>query len=257
MKHTIRAACHCHTGKIRKKNEDNFFFGGQCLAQEHNGLAHPIQIACSLENETCLAVFDGMGGENFGEMASFSAAKAMQQAQRVPADASVPETEYLDALIRTLNEAVLQAQHRMLTERMGTTVAGLYFRGGHVYAFNLGDSRVYRLRNGELLQLSLDHTDKRPAKVGRKPALIQYLGIDPEEFELEPHVAKEALCQGDRYLLCSDGLSDQLTHAEIAAILGNAQRVEDCVQDFVNAALERGGRDNITAITCEIEIRNI
>ena len=110
MKHTIRAACHCHTGKIRKKNEDNFFFGGQCLAQEHNGLAHLIEIACSLENEACLAVFDGMGGENFGEMASFSAVKAMQQAQRVPADASVPETEYLDALIRTLNEAVLQAQ---------------------------------------------------------------------------------------------------------------------------------------------------
>jgi protein phosphatase len=257
VKHTIRAACHCHTGRIRKKNEDNFFFGGRCLEQEHNGLAHPIQIAFDLQNSVCMAVFDGMGGENFGEMASFSAAKAMQQAQCVPVNDSVPEAGYLDALIGKLNEAVLLAQRRMLTERMGTTVAGLYFRGGHVYAFNLGDSRVYRLRSGELLQLSLDHTDKRPAKVGRKPALTQYLGIDPEDFELEPHVAKETLCAGDRYLLCSDGLSDLLTIAEIAAILGNARRMEDCVQDLVHAALARGGRDNITAITCEIETGNI
>ena len=72
MRFTIQAACGCHTGKVRRQNEDNFFFDGKCLEREHTGLHHPVSIEESLKNGMCFAVFDGLGGEHFGEYASFA-----------------------------------------------------------------------------------------------------------------------------------------------------------------------------------------
>ena len=199
MKFTVQAACHCHTGRIRKKNEDNFFFDGKCLEQEHSGLEHPLQIEENLRNGFGLAVFDGMGGENFGEMASFATAKEMCESQRNLEDCAIPEIERIENLVQKLNKAVLKSQQQMLTDKMGTTMASLFFWDKNVYACNVGDSRVYRLRNGELRQISLDHVEKRPVRPGRKPALIQYLGIDTEEFEIEPHITKEEIQKEDTY----------------------------------------------------------
>jgi len=252
MKYVLQAACGCHTGKVRKNNEDNFYFDGKCLEQVNYGLKHPVSYECTLRHGVCLAVFDGMGGENFGEIASFSAARSMQQTEKRFADFFVPEKRYLERMTQQLNDAVRQEQVKMCTDKMGTTVVGFYFAGKYIYVFNVGDSRAYRLRNGEFLQLSLDHIEKRPGRDAKKAPLTQYLGVADEDMEIEPYIAKGEVCKDDVYLLCSDGLTDMLTNFEISDIMLNNQDAESCVDALIQAALEHGGRDNITAIVCRL-----
>ena len=73
MKQFLDAACGCHTGRVRSRNEDNFYFDGRCLEQEHSGLRHPVYMEEPLRDGLCLAVFDGIGGDAHGEAASFAA----------------------------------------------------------------------------------------------------------------------------------------------------------------------------------------
>ena len=252
MTFILDAACLCNTGKIRKNNEDNFFFDGRCLEVENNGLKHPVEMVKSLRREVCVAVFDGMGGENFGEYASFTAADCMQSTTRKLMDYFIPERKFLSGMCLKINDAVVAKQKELCTDRMGSTMVALYFSHGYVYVCNLGDSRAYRLRDGEFLQLSVDHVEKREGEHRRKAPLTQHLGIDPEEFLIEPYIAKGELQHGDQYLLCSDGLTDMLTNLEIDDIMTTAITTEECAQKLVDAALEKGGKDNVTVIVCRI-----
>lgn len=252
MPFILDAACLCNTGKIRKNNEDNFFFDDRCLEAENNGLKHPVSMAKTLRRELCVAIFDGMGGENYGEFASFAAADCMQRTTRSLKDYFIPERNFLYSMCMKLNDAVVAKQKELCTERMGSTMAALYFSHNYVYVCNLGDSRAYRLRDGEFLQISVDHIEKREGQPQKKAPLTQHLGIDPEEFLIEPYIAKGELQHGDRYLLCSDGLTDMLTNFEIDDILSSEPTAEDCAQRLVDVALEKGGKDNVTVIVCRI-----
>ena len=80
----------------------------------------------------------------------------------------------------------------------------------------------------------------------------QYLGLEPDEVEIEPHITKEKLMPEDRYLLCSDGLTDMLTNHKILNIMIENRNAEVCVGRLIQEALEHGGRDNITVIVCDI-----
>lgn len=252
MKLIIEAACGCNTGKVRKNNEDNIYFDGKCLEQEHNGLKYPACMEGTIRDGLSFAVFDGMGGENFGEMASYTAARQMQLTERSLADFFIPERKYLERVISQLNSAVVNAQKEMCTDRMGSTMVSLYFSGRYVYVCNLGDSRAYRLRDKEFLQLSEDHIEKLPGREHRKAPLTQYLGFNDEEIQLEPYIAKGEIKKGDVYLLCSDGLTDMLTNFEISDILIKNEEAEACVQQLIQSALDHGGRDNITVIVCKV-----
>lgn len=252
MKFTIEAACSCNKGKIRKNNEDNFYFDGKCLEVQNEGLRHSVEVEERLKNGWCVAVFDGMGGENYGEYASFAAARELQQMERKLAEYFIPEKKYLNRMAMQLNEAVVHAARELKTERMGSTMAALYFMSGSVYVCNLGDSRAYRLRDGEFLQLSQDHVEARPQNERKKAPLTQHLGIDPEYMLIEPYIAKGDIKKGDQYLLCSDGLTDMLTNFEISDIMLQSDEAASCVDRLIEAALEHGGRDNITAIVCRI-----
>lgn len=252
MKLTLEAACGCHKGKLRGKNEDNFYFDGKCLELQNEGLRNPACYEDTLSRRTCMAIFDGMGGENFGDIAAFSAARKLVQTERTLTDYFIPEKQYLKRLAQQLNAAVVETKNKCGTDRMGSTMVALYFSGKHVYACNLGDSRAYRLRSGEFLQISCDHNETRPLPLGRKAPLTQYLGIDPDEMLIEPYIAKGTVCPGDQYLLCSDGLTDMLTNFEISDIMLTSEDMEICVSRLIQAALEHGGRDNITVIACRI-----
>ncbi len=252
MRFTIQAACGCHMGKVRKNNEDNFFFDGKCLEEKNEGLRNPVWIEDALKNGFCVAVFDGMGGEQFGECASYAAARQMQQTQRSLADYFIAEKKYLQRLTVQLHEAVLVEQEKMQTEHMGTTMVALYFSGRSVYVCNVGDSRAYRLREGEFLQLSHDHVERRPGRDNAKAPLTQHLGFGGGEIELEPYIAKGEIKAGDMYLLCSDGVTDMLTNVEITDILLTVQDPESCVKELIRVACEKGGKDNITAIVCKL-----
>ena len=248
----IDAACFCHMGKVRKNNEDNFFFDDRCLEAENSGLKHPVTFSRSLRRELCVAVFDGMGGENYGELASFAAAECMKSSARKLADYFIPERTFLSGMCMKINAAVVKKQKEMRTEHMGSTMVLLFFSHGYVYVCNLGDSRAYRLRDGEFLQISEDHVEKRDDRPGKKAPLTQHLGIDPEEMIIEPHIAKGELVSGDKYLICSDGLTDMLTNFEINDILNRSDDMELCAKTLVDSALEKGGRDNVTVIVCRI-----
>lgn len=253
MRFFMEAACGCHTGKVRKNNEDNFCFDGKCLEEKNNGLQYPVTADGPIQNGFCVSVFDGMGGESFGERASFSAARQMQQTQRKLSDFFVPARTYLLNLVAQLNDAVVNTQREMCTEHMGSTMVSLYFTGRYVYSCNLGDSRAYRLRDGEFFQLSQDHVASRPGNTLKKAPLTRYLGMNSEEMRIEPYIAKGEIQKGDRYLLCTDGLTDMLTNFEISDIMLKSQDAESCVQSLLEAALAHGGRDNITIIICMVE----
>ncbi len=253
MRFFMDAACCCNIGNIRNKNQDNFYFDKKCLEPENRGLHNPVLFSDYVENGLCFAIFDGMGGEKYGEIAAYTAAKEMLSVSRAVSDYFIPVKKYLLRLTSQLNNAVVAAQKELHTDKCGTTMAALYFSSGYVYTCNVGDSRTYRLRNGEFLQMSVDHVEKLPLVDHKKPPLTQYLGLDPEDVEIEPYIAKGKMEAGDRYLLCSDGLTDMLSNVEISGIMNQRKSPGDTVAALLDAALERGGRDNITIIMCEVQ----
>lgn len=252
----IDAACGCCTGRICGNNEDNFYFCGELLEQENNGLDRPIQRRLSLDRERCFFVFDGMGGEEAGETASFLCAQTVRQHQDDLDNPEVPARLRLEALCRSMNKRVCQETETLDHGRMGSTAVGLLFRSDEVYACNIGDSRAFRLRDDELVQLSTDDTDlillpgvETPR---RKPRLSQHLGIFPNELTLEFHISKGKLQAGDQYLICSDGLTDMVSNIEICALLKKHRDAVGGVEALIDLAMAHGGRDNITVILCRV-----
>lgn len=253
MQYLLDAACGCNTGKVRRNNEDNFFFDGKCLEQDNQGMRNTACFSDTLKNGLCVAVFDGMGGEHYGEVAAFTAARQMQAIDRTFSDFFISERKHLLKLTAQLNAAIVEAKRELCVERCGCTMAALYFSSGYVYSCNVGDSRVYRLRDGVFQQLSVDHVEKdREGRRGKAP-LTQHLGIEPEEFLVEPYIAKGKIDKGDVYLVCSDGLTDMLTNVEICDILLSEREPSDCVERLIQSALDKGGRDNVTVIVCRID----
>lgn len=250
MKLRIEAACGSHKGNVRKNHEDNFYFNGEYLDRDNDGLQGISTFQGQLKRGTCVAVFDGMGGEDFGEEASYTAAEFIRQANEKPMCWFLGEKQLLKKQILACNRAVVDAKKKMETARMGTTVVMLRFAGQKVYVCNVGDSRAYRLRDGQLQQLSVDHVVKRPGM--RKTPLTQHLGIDPADMTIEPYIIREEVQKGDAYLLCSDGLTDMLTDEEIRAVMQEKKKADACVKALTAAALERGGLDNVTIIVCNI-----
>ena len=152
-----------------------------------------------------------------------------------------------------MNQAVCKQQKELYVTRMGTTAAILLFAPDEVYACNLGDSRIYRLRDNELSQISVDDIEHIPEGVHRKAGLTQFLGIPDDELSLDPHIIKCEIKRGDIYLICSDGLTDMLTNLEICSILRQHISVRQSVEHLIMQALRRGGRDNTTVIVTRID----
>lgn len=249
----ICAACGCNKGKIRANNEDNFYFNGDILPADNRALSTVLTAERPLENDFCAAVFDGMGGEQFGELAAYAAARQMKDRLAAGAWKELETEKRLETLTIDLNAAVLGKARELLTRHMGATLAGLLFHDGRAWAFNLGDSRIYLERGGVLHRLSVDHVDSRPLFSGKgKGSLSQYLGIDEEEFVVEPSIGSAEVREGDRFLICSDGLTDMLGEDEILAVLTGARSAEAAVEKLIAQALDHGGRDNVTVIVCAV-----
>ncbi|MCI8401312.1 MAG: serine/threonine-protein phosphatase [Lachnospiraceae bacterium] len=256
MQYKIEAACGCHTGLCRANNEDNFCFDHRILPKDNSGLKTAVQLERIFQGDEFFGVFDGMGGESYGEEASFAAASTAKDSGKLLADFIYPPKRYLTGLVRKMNTAVCGRAGALGSGRMGSTAVMLYLSGAFAYVCNVGDSRAFRLRQGAFRQLSEDHTDEKflagQGIRGRRPRLTQHLGIWPEEMILEPHVAKEELMGGDQYLLCSDGLTDMVSNAEICALMRETKEAGRCVNALIARALENGGRDNVTVIVVRI-----
>ncbi|GAB4318905.1 MAG: Stp1/IreP family PP2C-type Ser/Thr phosphatase [Leptolyngbyaceae cyanobacterium] len=207
-------------------------------------------------------VADGMGGHAGGQEASRLATKTVQSYLESVWETDESSDVILEQALLEANQAILKDQ-RQYPERadMGTTIVVVIFRDEQVWCAHIGDSRLYRLRGAKLEQITDDHT---------WVALAMKMGeIDPEQARTHPwrHVLAQCLGRedlrqidiqpvqvqpGDRLLLCSDGLTEELSDQMIASQLKSIRACEKAAASLVEAAKDHGGRDNITVVIVAI-----
>ena len=237
MTHRLRYAARSDVGLVRRGNEDS-------------GYASP----------RLLIVADGMGGHAAGELASATAVATLAQLELSPPQASEVLAALADAIDDTGESirGVIEADAELAG--MGTTVTSLYWMGERIAIVHVGDSRAYLMRGGELSQLTHDHTyvqtlidagritEEEAAIHPRRSLIMRALdGLNPVEPDLSVREARV----GDRYLLCSDGLSGVMSADEIAAILSSGDPTGS-VTRLVDFALERGAPDNVTVVIADV-----
>lgn len=248
MNFDVEFVCLCNTGKVRKENQDNFWCMGKYLESNNNGLLLTETGVVPAAESPAFAVFDGVGGEQFGEMAAYIAA---DEFNRMFMESDKKNTErFLDSSCRAMNDRICRFADENGVFSMGTTAAIIMFEKTSAYICNLGDSRVYKFSKSSLVRLSQDHV-ATSLYGGRKPALAQYLGIPEEEFVINPYIVEEKCISGDRFLICSDGLTDMLSEVEIQQVIAENEDLSSCAFNLLNTALENGGIDNTTIILCD------
>lgn len=246
-KHVVNYCCINIKGGIRKNNQDNFFVQNRYRKSNEPDidLIYSGEF-CSSDNEI-IAVYDGMGGEVCGEIASLIAAS-----ETIRYNNKNDSGEFLlRNLCNYLNFQVCGYAQKNNVSCMGTTAAIIKFENSQIFICNLGDSRIYRIRGNSIKLISKDHI-LEGFTMG-KPPLTQFLGMPVNEAEIEPYVATGEYVPGDRYLLCSDGITDMLSDDDILKIVFYAEDVNSGAKELVSQALQNGGIDNITAILCEIK----
>lgn len=249
--YAVDSACICHMGYVRGNNEDNFYYCGQYESLEHYSMEEPYADKADTAKQRMYGVFDGMGGEQAGEIASYAAVKAVSEN---PINDLTKQG--LRDFIRALNEKICKTAEEGKFRQIGTTATVLIFKDGKAHLVNVGDSPAFLFREGVMHLISEKHTDEallRQYQIqGRKPQLTQFLGIPEQEFLLEPYIGEVNVREGDLFLLCSDGLTDLLSEYEIGRILAKKQPVRQMVKQLCSEALSRGGMDNITIIVCKV-----
>jgi serine/threonine protein phosphatase PrpC len=224
-------------GRVRRRNEDAFV------------LDPPL-----------FAVADGMGGAQAGEVASRLAAAAFREYHE--ADRLAPN-ERLQAIIQEANRRIYErARADSDASGMGTTLTAALLTGGRLTVGHVGDSRAYRIRNGELEQLTEDHslvgdlmrsgrlTPEEADAHPQRSVITRALGTDPEVSVDTITVDTEP---GDLFLLCSDGLTTMVTDEDILRILSAAPTLDAAARELVRAANSSGGEDNVTVVIFGVE----
>jgi len=238
----------CNTGKVREKNQDNIWCDSFYLESENNGLEKGLTVVTGIAPTSALCVFDGMGGEKQGEVAAYIAAKTFNNSYK-NREIDDPQAFLTESCLE-MNSKICQYQQSNHIRNMGTTAAILFCGIDEVYTCNLGDSRIYSFSEGELKQLSQDHV--HIGYNSKKTPLTQSLGIPESEFIIEPFISKNEYRHNDRYLLCSDGLTDMVSDEDIAGIFSKGLSVRETAETLMSMALENGGIDNTTIIICEL-----
>jgi PPM family protein phosphatase len=237
MSLSLRFAAGSHDGMIREHNEDSGYAGPRLLA-----------------------VADGMGGQAAGEVASSEVISTIVQL-----DEDIPGSDVLTSLgtaVQRANEQLrVMVEEDPQLEGMGTTLTALLWTGRRLGVVHVGDSRAYLLRDGQLTQITQDHTwVQRLVDEGRiteeeatthpqRSLLMRALGSGDH---VEPDLSIREVRAGDRYLLCSDGLSGVVSHQTIGETLGALEDPYDVVQELIQLALRGGGPDNITCIVADV-----
>lgn len=202
-----------------------------------------------------LVVCDGMGGEKAGEVASALAVDVI--CAHLASSREEDPAAALRGAVEHANELVVSAATEPQRRGMGATVIAVLIRGAHAYTAEVGDSRAYVLRGGTLTQITTDQTYVQllldqgvltPETVKgstAKNVVLQAIGKAPQLVVAQHRLA---LRNGDRLLLCSDGLSSYVTDAEIGGVLASRVSLDEACADLVALANDRGGHDNITAV---------
>lgn len=229
-------------GLVRSTNEDSWF------VSTADGL---------------FMVADGMGGHAAGEVASDLAVRAVRERLRPDSAVSADPGALLAGAVAAANQAVRQASERNPAWRgMGTTLTILLLQAGEAHLAHVGDSRLYRCRDNQLEQFSDDQTlveeqrrqgliTGREAETSRlRHVLLQAVGT---AAKLELCQKSLPLAERDRFLLCSDGVTDLLSDARLAELFASSGDLQLLCAHLVDEAKAAGGRDNITVVLVEVE----
>jgi serine/threonine protein phosphatase PrpC len=222
-------------GRVRKANEDSYFASAPLFV-----------------------VADGMGGAQAGEVASKIAADSF----KTPLDETVAPEPRMANVVRAANlEIHRQSVSDPELQGMGTTLTALLLGDDEVTIAHVGDSRAYRLREGELERLTRDHslvgemvrrgaiTEAEAEVHPQRSILTRALG---PEAEIEVDTLSHSVRDGDIYLLCSDGLTGMASEATIQELLASGRPLKEIAEDLIRRANEQGGVDNITAILLKV-----
>lgn len=253
MDYTIEYACYTGKGKVRAQNQDNFWTCGVSLPERHDDYIDPKSVV-NAESRPMFFVFDGMGGEEQGETASYLCAKAVDTVLADPTGDAARTTDadaFLRALCMQMNADVTRYADAEGLDTVGSTLACTLFTPDRVTICNVGDSRVYLFRDGELSLCSKDHALFGPD--GKRSALLQYIGVREDEFVISPYLAHAAPRSGDIYLLCSDGLTDMVPEDRIRTLISMRPTAFGAAALLYYSALENGGTDNVTVTVCRIQ----
>ncbi|MBQ6897700.1 MAG: serine/threonine-protein phosphatase [Clostridia bacterium] len=249
MRYNISYSCVSHIGKVRSINQDNFICAGRYISDGKGDIRFPLKGNASSSSPVLFGIFDGMGGEECGEIASFIAAKTACEfplTKNGVADMSV--------LCRDANAAICEYTEKNRLNSMGTTAAMLLFSKKDIILCNIGDSKIIRFSDGGASQISQDHVCA--SAFGTKPPLSQNLGIPEDEMTIEPYISKGTYKTGDRYLICSDGLTDMVSPEDILNIV-NSNDINTACKRLLVAALDAGGKDNTTIMMFEVQKKSL
>lgn len=234
-----------HVGRARPNNEDRCAVGAWRSREADESWYGSVSAT-----ESWALIADGMGGHEAGEFASEIVIAHVSEAL-----GGAKTSEAIRSLMDAANNLVFES---MFAPRgrsgMGSTIVGVRFAEDRTYIFNVGDSRAYLLRGDALYRLSHDDVlEPSGSQLRRRShALTQSLGGLSRRVPIKPHVRELKISPTDQILLCSDGLSDEVSEDEILGILSRQPRQEPADR-LIAAALDAGGNDNISVVVIGIE----
>ena len=259
----IISAAITKTGR-RRNNQDNFMLGGQCAECDHSVYSYKFEGKSS--TPFFAAVCDGMGGEASGERASYEACMELAVVQDKLTKGFASNKKLVCDAILNANTRLCEIMQTEKNGRMGSTVISVLIQGDTLFYTNLGDSRIYLLRDGKLTQITKDHTEGQSMvdagvltaeQLKTHPSrnkLNRHLGIFPDEMVLDCPVYEDIPLQsGDRLLLCSDGVFGVFDNEAMAAILSEKTSAEERALKLVDTAYANGSKDNMAAMVIDIE----
>lgn len=249
MGYEIEYYCVSHIGKLRKNNQDNFYCNGTYMESENNGTQEMLHGVVNASDNSIFGVFDGMGGEQRGEMAAYIAVKSLSEHSF-----SIPPETFFEQFCTDANREICSYTKENNLFSMGTTMATLLFQKNEVALCNVGDSKIFLLSGTEFQQISFDHVAF--SINGKKAPLTQNLGIPENELVISPYIASGEYHNKDVYLICSDGLTDMVDNNRIKELLETTRQEETC-NALLHEAIENGGKDNITIVLLYIKRKKI
>jgi protein phosphatase len=257
----VSVACLSDMGRKRKSNEDAFVIAD---LTETEILREPTE----LDNQRVrqhgflLAVADGMGGAQAGEVASRMATEQLADTLIVTADAG-PSSDWLRAGLKSVNRYIRQASiENSDYHGMGATITAAIVHETGLIIGQVGDSRGYLIRDGQVQQVTKDQsivqtlidagviTQQEAVKSPYRNIILHALG---REDEINPDMSAVALARGDYLLLCSDGLPNKVGNVEMYDIVVKSKRLSAACAQLVRLANERGGEDNTTVIVARFD----
>ncbi|HEY6039839.1 MAG TPA: protein phosphatase 2C domain-containing protein [Kofleriaceae bacterium] len=253
MSTSIRVAGRTDVGLKRQQNEDAFAIVD--LGDPQRALTGELDVS---GRRVLLAVSDGMGGHQAGEVASAIVIATLIKS--LTAHATESPDHALELAIRDANQAVRAAAEAQDKQGMGATLTAVMIDGEDAWIAEVGDSRAYLLRKGQLRQLTRDQsfvqllvdagaiTIEEAKTSPRKNVILQAIGTAPA---LTAAIGRLLLRRGDRLLVCCDGLSNELSDAELTALLAEPDPAA-ASEHAIAQANAHGGNDNITAIIAHL-----